>query len=55
MFAAKCVPRAKLKQCEVDSIVSEISLLKKLKHPNIVQMHDFAWDSNYIYIIMGRQ
>ena len=52
VFAVKCVSRSKLKQVEVDAIVTEISLLKKLKHPNIVQMEDFAWDSNYIYIIM---
>jgi len=49
----KCVLRGKLRQCEIDSIVSEITILKKLKHQNIVQMEDFAWDSNYIYIIMG--
>jgi serine/threonine protein kinase len=53
VFAVKCVPRADLRQREVDAIVTEIALLKKLKHPNIVHMEDFAWDPNYIYIIMG--
>lgn len=52
VYAVKCVLRGNLRQCEIDGIVSEITMLKKLKHPNIVHMHDFAWDSNYIYIIM---
>ena len=52
VFAIKCVPRAKLKEPEADAIVGEISMLKELKHANIVQMEDFAWDSSYIYIVM---
>ena len=52
VFAVKCVQKAKMSKTESDAIVAEISILKKLKHDFIVQMTDFQWDSNYIYIIM---
>jgi len=52
VVAVKCVRKSGLSKHEVDNIVNEISLLKKLKHPHIVEMKEFAWDSNYIYIIM---
>ena len=48
----KCVLKSKLCKAEVDNIVTEISLMKRFKHPHIVEMKDFAWDANYIYIIM---
>lgn len=50
--AVKCVLKSQLCKAEVDNIITEISLLKRLKHPHIVEMKDFAWDANYIYIIM---
>lgn len=50
--AVKCVLKSKLCKAEVDNIVTEISLMKRFKHPHIVEMKDFAWDANYIYIIM---
>lgn len=34
-----------------NNIVTEIKLLKTLKHPHIVEMRDFLWDSKHIYII----
>lgn len=34
-----------------DNIITEIKLLKTLKHKHIVEMKDFLWDSKYIYII----
>lgn len=36
----------------VDNIITEISLLKKLKHQHIVEMKDFLWDERCIYIVM---
>ncbi|XP_068081474.1 serine/threonine-protein kinase ULK3 [Anabrus simplex] len=50
--AIKCVEKSKLTGSAVDNIITEISLLKVLKHENIVEMKDFQWDDRYIYIIM---
>jgi len=52
VVAIKCVQKSNLSKLETDSIVAEISILKKLKHDFIVEMINFNWDSSYIYIIM---
>ncbi|XP_046402513.1 serine/threonine-protein kinase ULK3-like isoform X2 [Ischnura elegans] len=52
VVAVKCVDKGKLSGSAVDNIVTEISLLKKLKHEHIVEMKDFSWDARCIYIIM---
>ena len=52
VVAVKCIRKSGLAKFEVDNIINEISLLKRLKNEFIVDMKDFAWDSNYIYIIM---
>lgn len=44
VVAIKCVEQNALSKTFVDNILSEISILKKLKHPNIVDMLDFLWD-----------
>ena len=36
----------------VESLITEIKLLKKLNHPHIVHLRDFLCDENYVYIIM---
>merc|ERR1719278_1786760 len=41
-----------MSKTEADAIIGEISILKKLKHDFIVEMKDFNWDSNFIYIVM---
>ncbi|XP_059099144.1 LOW QUALITY PROTEIN: serine/threonine-protein kinase ULK3-like [Tigriopus californicus] len=51
VVAVKCVRKADLSKKEVDCLLMEIKLLKHLKHDYIVEMLDFQWDSNYIYII----
>lgn len=50
--AVKCVTKSTLSKWALDNLVSEIGILKKLKHEHIVEMKDFVWDDNYIYIIM---
>lgn len=52
VVAVKCVKKSQMSKTESDAIVAEISMLKKIKHEFIVEMKDFTWDSNYIYIIM---
>jgi len=52
VVAIKCVKKSNLSKKEIDNIVTEISLLKKLNHDFIVEMSDFSWDKNYIYINM---
>ena len=34
-----------------ENLLTEIELLKLLKHEHIVELKDFEWDANYIYII----
>ena len=36
--AVKCVLKSNLCKAEADNIITEISLLKRLKHPHIVEM-----------------
>lgn len=50
--AIKVVEKRRLSKSAEDNIVTEISLLKKLKHPHIVNMKDFLYDGKCIYIIM---
>nr|CAD7409667.1 unnamed protein product [Timema cristinae] len=52
VVAIKCVEKSKLSGTAVNNIITEIKLLKLLKHKHIVEMKDFQWDDKYIYIIM---
>ncbi|XP_040567767.1 serine/threonine-protein kinase ULK3-like [Lepeophtheirus salmonis] len=52
VVAVKAIYKKGLVKKEVDNIISEITLLKTLKHQHIVEMVDFTWDTSYIYIIM---
>ncbi|KZC08184.1 PREDICTED: serine/threonine-protein kinase ULK3 [Dufourea novaeangliae] len=52
VVAIKCVDKSSLSKSAIDNIVTEINLLKILKHENIVEMRDFFWDDGHIYIVM---
>ncbi|CAF0883428.1 unnamed protein product [Didymodactylos carnosus] len=51
-YAIKCIDRKGLNNTTRDLLVNEIRLLKQIKHENIVEMYDFQYDENYIYIVM---
>lgn len=52
VVAVKCVRKASLNNVSKENLLTEIELLKTLKHDHIVQLKDFTWDENYIYLIM---
>lgn len=41
-----------LSKSSIDNIITEIKLLKILKHEHVVEMRDFFWDDKRIYIVM---
>uniref|UniRef100_A0A182T8Y4 Serine/threonine-protein kinase ULK3 n=1 Tax=Anopheles maculatus TaxID=74869 RepID=A0A182T8Y4_9DIPT len=52
ILAVKVMAKSKPSNSAMDNVISEISLLKKLKHRHIVEMRDFLWDDENIYILM---
>ncbi|VDN56232.1 unnamed protein product [Dracunculus medinensis] len=52
--AIKCIDMrtANSSKLSSDCVISEVKILKRLKHKNIVQLYDFQWDKNFIYLIM---
>lgn len=50
--AIKFIAKKQLSQAAKDNLVNEISALKTLKHKFIVNMMDFGWDAQFIYIVM---
>lgn len=49
--AIKCVLKSSLNRVSTENLLTEIELLKLLRHEHIVELKDFEWDGNYIYII----
>jgi len=52
VVAIKCVEKCRLQGSAVENLLTEIKLMKLLKHEHIVQMRDFCWDDRFIYIII---
>ncbi|XP_031780777.1 serine/threonine-protein kinase ULK3 [Nasonia vitripennis] len=52
VVAIKCVDKSTLSKSAIDNLITEINLLKILKHEHIVEMRDFFWDEGHIYIVM---
>lgn len=50
-MAIKCVLKNSLSKSSVDNIITEITILKKIKQKFIVELKDFQWDEFYIYLI----
>lgn len=53
IVAIKCIEMAKIRSKKAsDNQFEEIRLLKNLKHRHIVQMRDFLWNRDCIYIVL---
>jgi serine/threonine protein kinase len=47
VVAIKCVAKRSLNKASVENLLTEIEILKDIRHPHIVQLKDFqvgAWD-----------
>jgi calcium/calmodulin-dependent protein kinase I len=51
MVAIKCIDKKALKGKE-ESLENEIKVLRKLRHPNIVQLFDTYDEKQYVYLVM---
>ncbi|XP_059713918.1 serine/threonine-protein kinase ULK3 isoform X3 [Haemorhous mexicanus] len=52
VVAIKCVNKRSLNRASVENLLTEIEILKTIRHPNIVELKDFQWDGDHIYLIM---
>ncbi|XP_039629120.1 serine/threonine-protein kinase ULK3 isoform X2 [Polypterus senegalus] len=52
VVAVKVVSKKSLNKASTENLLTEIEILKTVKHPHIVQLKDFQWDSENIYLIM---
>ncbi|NWI40006.1 ULK3 kinase, partial [Picathartes gymnocephalus] len=52
VVAIKCVNKRSLNRASVENLLTEIEILKTIRHPNIVELKDFQWDNEHIYLIM---
>ncbi|KAJ3128195.1 galactose-1-phosphate uridyl transferase [Nowakowskiella sp. JEL0407] len=53
LCAVKIIPLKNLStKNQRDRLLQEITILKRLSHPNIVQFSDFVFDEKYVYITM---
>ncbi|XP_026633010.1 serine/threonine-protein kinase ULK3 isoform X4 [Microtus ochrogaster] len=52
VVAVKCVAKKSLNKASVENLLTEIEILKGIRHPHIVQLKDFQWDNDNIYLIM---
>ncbi|XP_069480613.1 serine/threonine-protein kinase ULK3 isoform X2 [Ambystoma mexicanum] len=52
VVAIKCVSKKSLNKVSVENLLTEIEILKQIRHPHIVELKDFQWDKENIYLIM---
>ncbi|KAM3876908.1 serine/threonine-protein kinase ULK3 [Diretmus argenteus] len=52
VVAVKVVGKKTLNKASMENLLTEIEILKTVRHPHIVQLKDFQWDSENIYLIL---
>ncbi|KAM8972216.1 serine/threonine-protein kinase ULK3 [Pelodytes ibericus] len=51
VVAIKCVSKKTLNKTSVENLLTEIEILKTVHHPHILELKDFQWDRDYIFVI----
>uniref|UniRef100_I3J457 Serine/threonine-protein kinase ULK3 n=1 Tax=Oreochromis niloticus TaxID=8128 RepID=I3J457_ORENI len=52
VVAVKVVGKKTLNKASTENLLTEIEILKTVRHPHIVQLKDFQWDAENIYLIL---
>ncbi|XP_041837864.1 serine/threonine-protein kinase ULK3 isoform X2 [Melanotaenia boesemani] len=52
VVAVKVVGKKTLNKTSTENLLTEIEILKTIRHPHIVQLKDFQWDAENIYLIL---
>ncbi|XP_028293441.1 serine/threonine-protein kinase ULK3 isoform X1 [Gouania willdenowi] len=52
VVAVKVVAKKTLNKASTENLLTEIEILKTVRHPHIVQLKDFQWDAENIYLIL---
>ncbi|XP_068166794.1 serine/threonine-protein kinase ULK3 [Antennarius striatus] len=52
VVAVKVVGKKSLNKASTENLLTEIEILKTMRHPHIVHLKDFQWDSENIYLIL---
>ncbi|XP_063044304.1 serine/threonine-protein kinase ULK3 isoform X2 [Engraulis encrasicolus] len=52
VVAVKVVSKKSLNKHSMENLLTEIEILKTVRHPHIVQLKDFQWDNENIYLIL---
>jgi calcium/calmodulin-dependent protein kinase I len=53
-FAVKCINRKKLSEEDEAALLDEVSILKEMKHENIIRLFDFFEEPSTYYLVMER-
>jgi len=51
-WAVKVFNKTAMSTKETDSLKSEIDILRQIKHPNVVQLHETFDSDSHLYIVM---
>ncbi|CAB4019662.1 Serine threonine- kinase ULK3, partial [Paramuricea clavata] len=52
VVAIKCIYLKKLGKSAIENLFTEIKLLKEINHDHVVQLKDFEWNKDYLFLIM---
>lgn len=49
--AVKIIDKSKASKEEIDTLINEVEIMKKLDHPHIVKVYEYYQDEKFFYIV----